>query len=99
MFPREARADEHLDRALARRDRGFRRKCVRSGGRNQRLLVLLGDAPRRTLDERPRELDVGVLVDELVLYRLLDDDRLAEMITPPSLLDADIERALRDPEP
>src|SRR5205823_13952099 len=60
VFPGEAGAAVHLDRALAGRDRGLGCECLRSRRCRRRLLVVFGDAPRRPVGERACELDVGV---------------------------------------
>src|SRR5215510_4218682 len=64
VLPREADAAVHLDRPLARGDRGLGRESLRRGGGDGSPLVLLGDAPRRAVDERACELDVGVRLRE-----------------------------------
>ena len=87
-----------LDRALARDDRGLGGERLRGGGRERRALVVLGDAPRGPVDERARELDVGVRLRERVGDGLVRADRLAELRARLRVLDAEVERALRDAE-
>ena len=79
VLPREADAAVHLDRALARGDRRLGRERLRSGGGERRALVVLGDAPGGPVDERARELDVGVRLRERVGDGLVGADRLAEL--------------------
>ena len=59
---------------------------------------LLGDAPRGPVDERARELDVRVRLRERVRDGLVGADRLAELLARLRVLDAEVERALRDAE-
>src|SRR5581483_9949058 len=98
MLPREAGAAVHLDRALARGDRGLDREGLRGSCGDGALLVVLGDAPRGPVGERAGELDVGVRVRELVRHRLIDADRLAELLARLRVLDAQLERALCNSE-
>ena len=88
----------HLDRALARGDRGL--ACVRLGCRcgDRRLRVVFGDAPGGPVGERPRELQLEERVCELVRDRLIDTDRPPELLARLRVLDAELERAVADPE-
>ena len=95
VLPREARAAVHLDRPLARRDRGLGRERLRRCGRSGRLRVALGHAPGGPVGERAGELDVGVRVGERVRDGLVDADRLAELLACARVLDAELECALR----
>src|SRR5204863_9316458 len=79
VLPGEADAAVCLDGALAGRDRGLGCEGFRRRGRERRALVLLGYAPRCPVDERARELDVGVRLRERVGDGLVRADRLGEL--------------------
>src|SRR5262249_8228552 len=96
VLPGEADAAVHLDRALARSDRGLGRERLGRGGGDRRALVLLGAAPRRPVDERTCELDVGVRLRERMGDGLVRADRLAELRAGLRVLDTEVECALRD---
>src|SRR5262245_23178886 len=98
MLPGEADPAVHLDRALAPNDRSLGGERLRRGGCERRALVLLRDAPRGPVDERARELDVGVRLREWVGDGLVRADRLTELLARLRVLDAEVERALRDAE-
>src|SRR5215471_19960602 len=98
MLPGESDARVHLDRALARRDGGLGGERFCGRGRDLCSLVLLRDAPGGPVDERPRELDVGVGLRQRVRDRLVGPDRLAELDSRLRMLDAEVERALGDAE-
>ena len=98
VLPREADAAVHLDRALARGDRGLGGERLRGGRSERGAFVLLRDAPRGPVDERARELDVGVRLRERMGDGLVRADRLAELLACLRVLDAEVERPLRDAE-
>ena len=96
MVPGEAHAAMHLDRALARRDRGLRCIRLRSARGELGLPVILGDAPRRPVRERARELRLHIGVSELVRDRLVRADRPAELLAAFRVLDTERERLAGD---
>src|SRR5215475_4248675 len=79
MLPGEADPAVHLDRALAGCDRRLRSERLRGGGGERRSVVLLRNAPGGPIDERARELDIGVRLCERMGDGLVGADRLAEL--------------------
>src|SRR2546427_6318198 len=96
MVPGEAHAAMHLDRTFARRDRGLRRVRLRRDRGELGLPVILGDAPRRPVRERARELRLDVGVRELVRDRLVGADRATKLLATLRVLDPELERLARD---
>src|SRR5207302_5114586 len=96
MVPGEAHAAMHLDRALACRDRGLRGIRLRSACGELGLAVILGDAPRRPVRERARELRLDIGVGELVRDRLVRADRPTELLATLRVLDTELERMAGD---
>jgi hypothetical protein len=88
----------HLDRALTGRDRRVRRIGLRGGGRDRRLLVLLGDAPGGPVGERARQLGLDEGVRQPVGDGLVDADLPAELLPLVRVLDRQLERLLADPD-
>src|SRR4029079_6816636 len=98
VLPREADAAVCLDGSLAGRDRGLGGERLCRSGCERRALVLFRHAPRRPVDERARELDVGVRLREWVGDCLVRADRLAELDARLRVLETEVEGALRDAE-
>src|SRR6266702_1977150 len=96
VLPGEADSAQDLDRALAGCDGRVAGVALRRRYRNRRLLVALGDAPRRPVGERARQLGLDVRVREPVRDRLVDTDRTSELLARLRMLDAEIECLLRD---
>jgi hypothetical protein len=86
----------HLDRPLAGGDRGLGAERLRRGGRDSRLLVADRDRPGGPVGERARQLGGDEGVRERVRDRLVGADRLAELLPRRGVLDAELERLLRD---
>src|SRR5256714_14340483 len=96
MVPSEAHAAMRLDRALACRDRGLRGIRLRGARGELGLPVILGDAPRRPVRERARELRLHIGVGELVRDRLVRADGPAELLAAFRVLDTERERLAGD---
>src|SRR5207249_3399061 len=96
MVTGEAHAAMHLDRALACRGRGLRGIRLRRARSELGLPVILGDAPRRPVRERTRELRLHIGVSELVRDRLVRADRPAELPAAFRVLDTGRERLAGD---
>src|SRR5437870_4731503 len=96
VLPGESDAAVGLDCVLADRDCDVARVRLGGGRRNPGFVVLLCHAPRSPVRERAGELGVGVAVGELVRDRLVDPDRLAELLARLGVLDGQLERPLRD---
>ncbi len=96
VLPGEADAAVHLDRGLADLDGRLAGERLRRRSCDRRLLVLLGDAPRRPERERARELEARVGVRERMGHRLVDADPLPELLAAGGVLDRVLERAPRD---
>src|SRR5947207_5172612 len=99
MVPGEAHAAMDLDRALACRDRGLRGIRLRRARGELRLPVIFGDAPRRPVRERTRELRLHIGVSELVRDRLVRADRPAELLAAFRVLDTERESLAGDADP
>src|SRR6266511_4105930 len=98
VLPGEADAAVHLDRALARVDRGVAAVGFRGSARDVDLLVFLGDAPGSPVRKRAGELHLDVRVRKLVRDRLVRTDRLAELLARLRVLDRELERLGADPD-
>src|SRR6266850_4679847 len=96
MVPGEAHAAMHLDRALACRDRCLRGIRLRRARGELGLPVILGDAPRRPVRERARELRLHIRVRELVRDRLVRADRPPELLAALRVLDTEGQRSAGD---
>src|ERR687898_1464451 len=96
VLPGEADAAVHLDRALAGGDCGFGAERLRRRDRNRRPLILLFHTPRRPVGERAGELGLDVGIGERVRDGLVGADLLAELLAGRDVLDAELERLLRD---
>src|ERR1700716_1432638 len=81
VVPGEAHAAMDLDRPLACRNRGLRRTRPRRVRGVLGIAVILGDAPRRPVRERARELRLDIGVRELVRHGLVRADPPAELLT------------------
>src|SRR4030088_54950 len=92
MVPGEAHTTMHLDRALARRDRGLRGVRLRRARGELGLPVILGNAPRRPVRERARELRLHIRVSERVRDRLVRADRPPELLAALRVLDTEGQR-------
>src|SRR5438067_8872240 len=96
VLPGEADAAVHLNRALTCPDGSLGRERFRGRRGHLRARVLFGDAPRRPVREGARKLDLGIRVGELVRDCLVHADLLAELLPRLRVLDAELERTLRD---